>query len=313
MRKDLWLGATVALAVVVSVAADPPSQPSEAPSRPSAHEGDARAFRARFTRTRPADAPEPTTVDERNREQLGRLEFSLVTASCEGMPLRDALRALRKELGINLVAFYRGSTVAEARGGVDPDLPITLSSQDVSGRSLLETIAASCGPEVTWQLANGTVEFGPRAVLARPTARRVTVLDTRDLAHDASANFKSRGIGAGFIESEDRSGSDAELGRIMGEIAAKCEPEAFEPAPPTMVEDAEGRLVPVKHKTPGAAGSNRMLHQARNLDPAFGPVFVRGKWASMQARDNLLTITAPDFVMRAVEGSGEPIAPKEAR
>jgi len=310
MLKDLCLGALVALAVGVAVSAEPPAEGS---AKQVAREGDARPFRAHFTRTRPADAPEPTTIDERNREQLGRLEFSLVTASCEGMPLREALRALRKELGINLVAFYLGNTVAEVRGGVDPDLPITLSAQDESGRAVLETIAAACGPEVTWQLVNGTVEFGPRAVLARPTARRVMVLDTRDLAHDMDAKWENRGIGATRVEPRHRNSSDKEMGLLMGQIAARCEPEAFQPAPPTMIEDAEGKLVPLKHATPGASGNNRCLHHARNLDPDAGPIFIRGKWAAMQARDNLLTITGPSFVLRAIEGPGEPIPPKEAR
>ncbi|MFM7052143.1 MAG: hypothetical protein ACKOYN_08440 [Planctomycetota bacterium] len=287
-------------------AAEPP--PGRTVDAPASRAVEARSA---FTKTRPADAPSAANVDERNREQLGRLEHSKVVLKAEGATLRETLRELRRALGINLVPFFDSGDVGAARGGVDPAMPVTIALDGATGREVLEALAALCGPAVTWQLVNGTVEFGPREILARPTARMVVVLDTRSLAHHAGASYKSQGIGQGRVESDDRRDSDMELGLVMKEIAARCEPEAFDPLAEAKVEDPEGNLVPVRHVLPGRGGNNRMVGRPSNYDPNLGPVFVRGKWAAMQARDNAIMVMAPDFVLRAVEGYGEPIPPRE--
>lgn len=311
--RDLWTGARIALAVLMlsssaaATAADGP--PPNGAAVPSA----ARAVEANcvFTKTRPADAPPAANVDERNREQLGRLEHSKVVLKAEAATLRETLRELRRALGINLVPYFASGDVGAARGGVDPAMPVTVALDGATGREALEALAALCGPAVTWQLVNGTVEFGPREILARPTARMVLVLDTRSLAHHAGASYKSAGIGQRFVESHDRHNSDVEIGMIMQQIATTCEPEAFDAVPEPKVEDPAGNLVPVRHVLPGRGGNNRMADRPSNYDPKLGPVFVRGKWASMQARDNSIMVVAPDFVLRAVEGYGEPIPPRE--
>lgn len=50
----------------------------------------------------------------------------------------------------------------------------------------------------------------------------------------------------------------------------------------------------------------------RNLDPRIGPVYIHGKWASVQTKNTQLMLVAPDFVMRKVLGYPKPLPPREA-
>ena len=65
---------------------------------------------SRWTKTRPADAPAPETVEDRRLEQLGRLVHSEVTCTFEEVRLVDALRAMRRELKLNMMVFTADPT-----------------------------------------------------------------------------------------------------------------------------------------------------------------------------------------------------------
>lgn len=287
-------------------------------------------LRNEWTKTRSADAPSPETQEERGREQIGRLVYSKLTLEIEDVPLRDALRALRRELGLNMVLFTAepakdAASKAEGqslRPGFDGDQTVSITLSEVDGRAALEALLAFAGSDTTWQLHNGIVEIGPRSQLARPEARETRVYDTTDLAIDPPDWRPGRQPNGGSRAVElQRRNSDEVIGELVGMIVAHCEPDAFLPAPPETGDPASGPRGPMRHSTPSSDGGGRGGAGRRspnspataNFDPAEAQVFVRGRWASIQAKDNKLAVTAPDFVHRAIDGYPNPIAPPPAR
>lgn len=274
-------------------------------------------IRNEWTKVRAADAPPLETADDRGREQVGRLVYSKVTLEFEEVPLRDALRAFRRELGLNMTVFLNDPTGKSERPGFDGDQPIALALREVDGRAALEALLAFAGKEVTWQIHNGVIEVGPRAHLARPDARESRVYDTTDLAIDPPDwKLEKQPDGTyGAVEIQRRN-SDEVIGELVKMIVSHCEPEAFVPIPDS-VTDEVGRRLPVQHATPAGDGTKRGGSGRRspnttataNFDPADGPVFVRGRWASIQMKDNNLAVVAPDFVHRAINGYPRPIPP----
>ncbi len=291
-----------------------PASNSREPANPKSGTTDAWepqcSITAAFVEVRPSDSPPLETEEERAREQLGKLLFSRCDVVLDEAPMRDALRALRRAIGINLVVFELGGGMP----GIDPDQPVSLQLENASGREVLEALAGMTGLSCTWQLHNATVEFGPKATLAREEARFPKLYQTGDLAMDP-ADYKNEGIGVIGVESYNRRDSDEVIGELVRMITTHCEPEAFKPAPPMMVEDANGNLVIVQHTTPTGGGSlspksNPNTKATRNFDPSIAVVYATGQWASIQAKDNNIIVIGPDFVHRSIDGYGKPIPPR---
>jgi hypothetical protein len=300
---------------------DPQIQANEKSSKPaSAKSSAARADDAweprctiavGFVKTRPSDSPPLETEEERALEQLGRLLHSRCDVDVEEAPMRDELRTLRRGLGINLVVFELGGGMP----GIDPDQPVSLQLENASGCEVLEALAGMTGLNCTWQLHNATVEFGPKPTLAREEARSARLYNTGDLAIDAP-DYKAKGIGVIGVQSYNRRDSDEIIGELVRMIVSHCEPEAFRPPPPAMVEDANGNLVIVKHTTPTGRGTspkaNPNTTASQNFDPSAAVVYATGQWASIQAKDNNIIVLGPDFVHRTIDGYAEAIPPREA-
>lgn len=271
-------------------------------------------IRNEWTKTRRADAPPLETAEDRGREQVGRLLFSKVTLEFEEVTLREALRALRRELGLNMVVFLADPSGKVERPGFDGEQIVSLSLRDVDGRTALEALTSIAGKEVTWQIHNGMIEVGPRAHLARPDARETRVYETTDLAIDPP-DWEPR-------KTIQRRNSDEVIGELVKMIVTHCEPDAFLPAPATRVDEETGRVVPRQHTTPPASGgdkkksdgarANPNTASTANFDPEEAQVFVNGRWASIQVKDNNLAVLAPDFVHRAIDGYPAPIPPPAA-
>jgi hypothetical protein len=326
--------AAQAFALAIAAApllATPPAAEPAAPKRDSATAPPIAAplleIRSVWTKTRGPDeridnASDPAT---RGREQLGRLVYSRIDADFEEVTLHEAFRALRRELGLNLVTFELNPRGRSDRPGFDGGLVVNLSMKGVSGRTLLEALCAQAGKGVTWQLSGGLIEVGPKEHLARPDACETRVYETTDLALDPP-DYKSEGIGKLGVQSYNRRDSDEITGELVRMIVSHCEPEAFEPPQPKFVEDTGGRRVPLEHSVPDgstrepadrdADGKERTGREnpntgaTVNFDPKLAQIFVRGKWASVQAKDNNLAVHAPDFVHRTIGGYGTPIPPR---
>ncbi len=323
--RELLLGAAALLALASPLAASTPFQEQlTRPSAPAATPPTAQPAPAaarireprsvievvsRWTKTRPADAPTPETIEERRLEQLGRLVHSEVTCTFEEVRLVDALRAMRRELRLNMMVFTADPTGRSSVPGIDGELIVDLEFRKVKGLALLEALCAVAGADCTWQIHNGVIEVGPRRSLARQQARETRVYDTTDLAIDPPDWEPGRTI--------QRRTSDEVIGELARMIATHCEPDAFLPETDSRIDEATGKVVPRQHTTPsgngtGRGGSGRMspnTQASANYDPSEAQVFVRGRWASIQMKDNALAILAPDFVHRAIDGYGVPIPP----
>ncbi len=267
-----------------------------------------------WTETRPADSRDPEGGYELGLAQLGRLLSARVDLEVEEATVWETLRALRRELGLNMLAFRLDPRGVVDRPGIDGELEIDLVLKGVTGVAALEAILAFAGPNVTWQIHNGMVEVGPKAHLARDDARRTEIYETTDLALDPP-DYRPQDGG----ESYNRRDSDENAGELVRMIVSHCEPDAFLAPPPPVVEDAGGRMQPSQHTTPAPPASGRGRPTGRsnpntgatlNLDPRIAPVFVKGQWASIQVKDNSLVVLAPDFVHRAINGCPRVILPK---
>ncbi|MFO0829294.1 MAG: hypothetical protein U0572_14245 [Phycisphaerales bacterium] len=265
--------------------------------------------RAEFTATRAADSQPAHDSDEMAREALGRLVFSRVTIDADDRPVREVLTKFARALELNFVPFYETPDQPAPRLGLSPDRRISMYLRDADGRTVLEAIAAQCGPEVTWQLQRGMVEFGPREALARQGARRTAVYDVTDLALEAP--YLKPGCPA-----QVRLRPKDVIADLVRAISEQCEPDAFRPEPPpTEQELAEGaKQLPVKHTAPSTPSPNPRTGVnstgTRNLDPDVGPIFVLGRWAEIHVKDNTLVVSAPDFVHRAIGGYPKPLPPR---
>jgi hypothetical protein len=159
--------------------------------------------------------------------------------------------------------------------------------------------------------ANGVIEVGLRPYLARQDAREIRVYETTDLAIDPPDWELGKTI--------QRRNSDEVIGELVKMIVTHCEPDAFLPAPATRIDEETGRVVPRQHTTPpgerkeeGPRRRNPNTGATANFKPEEAQVFVNGRWASIQMKDNNLAVLAPDFVHRAINGYPSPIPPPAA-
>jgi len=269
-----------------------------------------------WTETRPATAPAAVSDEDRTREQVGRLVFSRMSIESEGAPLRSVLREVRRALGVNMIVFESRADSGTLESGIDGARPIDLAMTDTDGFAVLEALAALADADATWQVNRGTIEFGPKSVLARVEARRSAVVEVGDLAL-VPPDFKGCGIGGLGAESYNRLDSDEVLADLVRTISTHCEPGAFEPDPERAHDaSALGTRQVLSSNSTCSPGTRKRINPNtnawRNLDPAIGPVYVHGRWASIQTRDTALALVGPDFVLRKVLGYPNPLPPREA-
>jgi hypothetical protein len=274
---------------------------------------------AQFVKTRPHTAPAATTPDERRAEQVGRLFYARIDLTAEGAPLREVLRAFRNAVGINLSVFEERVVDGTLLGGVDGSQAIDLMLRDVDGFEVLDQLAAQVGVRASWQIDGSVVQFGLKSTL-KDLSKRTEAKEVGDLALLAPDWIGPR-FGSNFGKALEREGynrldSDQVLGDLARLISTHCEPEAFEPDP----ERNQSPPSSVQKHTPAANGPNGQARTRTNPNtnapynfmPEVGPIFVHGKWASLQTHGTTMTFAGPDFVLRQIVGYPEPLAPRES-
>ncbi|MFM7052144.1 MAG: hypothetical protein ACKOYN_08445 [Planctomycetota bacterium] len=288
-----------------------PPLPPGAPSQAAAADAPRVRVACTWAKVAPEDAPEPRSIDEQNRAQLGRLIYARVTIESEGAEAAEVLAALREALGLKLFVYESGRNGLDFSTGIDPATPVDLWLEGVDGRTALETVAAMCGNDVTWQLRDGMVEFGPKRTLAREPAQERRVYELADLSL-VPPDWSSAGGGAELRRKSVAKGA----GELVRAIAMQCEPDAFEPKAPKFEDEATTPRKPVQQSRSGAAAARAKddgPDVTANFDPQYGPVLVKGAWATIQMRGTTLIVRAPDFVHRTIQGYGPPIAPKRGQ
>lgn len=269
---------------------------------------------ARFVETRPADAPLAATESDRVAEQLGKLVFARVDIEAERASLRDVLRAVRNALGLNMVVFEQHVQGGTVTGGIDGEQLIDIALTDTDGYGVLDTLASLAAGDCTWQINRGVVEFGPKSQLARVDARRTEVVEAADLSL-IPPDYEGQ-LGKLGVQSYNRLDTDEVLADLIRAISTHCEPAAFEPDPERKHDPypSGSRQIVPSNPPPGVTRVrvNPSTNAWRNLDPRIGPVYIHGKWASVQTKNTQLMLVAPDFVMRKVLGYPKPLPPREA-
>ena len=270
-------------------------------------------IRVTWAAMRPSDAPAPDSDAERRLEAIGRLVHARLDIRFEDVSIGDALRRIADAVGLNLLVFEKLDP-NDPRSGIDVDRRIDLTLDEVSGRAALEAVIGLASRQATWQVFDGMLEVGLRKDLARASARSVRAHDATDLSIDPP-DFS----GCGSPHSR-RSGEEivAELVRM---ISTHCEPEAFRPLPNRSTHDTNVGSGPLHG---GSRGPNDQ--STLNLDPSRGVVRIEGQWATIQTKEKVIVVSAPDFVHRAIEGcegalpprigpraQAEPAAPKSPR
>lgn len=312
-----------AVTLACSVVADPPvpSKPKDpaGPPAPTVDVGTPTRLEVRYETTRGANDLTPTGDDVEQREALGKLLFAKVSIDADDRPIREVITTIARSMRLNLVPFYEGPDRPAPRLGMNPTRRVTLYLEEVDGRTLLEALATQCGPEVTWQIQRGTIEFGPREALAREDARSTRVYDVTDLTFEAPYFQRPRNkimpVDYETDQKQLRLRPKDVVADLVRSISEQCEPDAFRPAPPpTEAEIAEGtKREQLKHTTPDPSASRRPAVNStatRNLDPDAGPIYVLGQWAQIHVKETTIVVTAPDFVHRAIDGYPAPIPPR---
>jgi hypothetical protein len=320
----LVLSSLCAATVATSVLADPPApaKPKDpaGPPAPTVDVGTPTRIDVRYDTVRSENDLTPTGDNVELREALGKLTFAKVSIDADDRPIREVVSSIARAMRLNLVPFYEGPDRPAPRLGMTPTRRVTLYLEDVDGRTLLEALAAQCGPEVTWQIQRGTIEFGPREVLAREDARSTRVYNVTDLTFEVPY-FRRPDTNLMPVDRETdqkqlRLRPKDVVADLVRSISEQCEPDAFRPAPPpTEAEIAEGvKREQLKHTTPntGPGGMRPGVNSTatRNLDPDIGPIYVLGQWAQIHVKETTIVVTAPDFVHRAIDGYPPPIPPR---
>lgn len=231
-----------------------------------------------------------------NAEAHGRLTLLKVDVDFRNVSARAARGALANAIGLNLVE-HGTNEAAPTEDSIDLSLRGVLAIDAL--RAILESDANRVGS--TWQIRDGILEVGPRAILARRTTPETRVVDVEDLLIRAP-NFRH----PGDPSTSDRR-SSRELGaELVGMVVAQVEPDAWHPL--TEAERADGLVDPVDPRDPW---------QGRNLDPrrrdpvtgTLAPIFVQGRWASIRLHDGSIVVRAPAFVLRGIEGLPTAVPP----
>ncbi len=238
-------------------------------------------------------------------EVHGRLVHLRLDLEFEDAPPRKVRRALARELGLNLIDHFPKDT---------EDTPgVSMSLRQIQAIEALEVlIAATSGPTPgTWQVREGILEVGPRAVLARRTPPITRVIEVTDLLLEPP-DFVPTGIGRlvnpeAVIGQKTNRAKPRELGaKLLESIVQQVEPDAWRAI--TDAERADGLPDPIDPRDPFGG---------RNLDPdltypdsgRLAPIYVQGRWASITLKDRAIIVRAPAFVLRGIEGLPRAVPP----
>lgn len=289
LRRSRLVACATAMAVGIAVtsvqaqvSASPPTGPTTPP--PKAEPTSVCLVRVRgYEKTRAPDIqvePGPAVIG-------GALVMTRVDVELDEAPLSSALKELAKAARVNLLPLYR---TRESDSGLDRDLPVTLSLENVSAQEALEAIlAAATGMvDTTWQIRGNVIECGPKVMLAESSRRVTRVYDITDVRLEVPY-YEPQYPGDPNADRHRRLPKEisADFARL---IINNVEPEAWrEPEP-----------------LPGGAPT-----PALNLDgQGREEIFVRGQWASLHMKnDTMLVVNAPDFIQRQIGGMGTLIPP----
>ncbi len=235
---------------------------------------------------------------------LQKLLYRKLTVDFDHTPARDAIEFIRTALGINLVARYSDDSVGY---GIDPDLPVTVTVDDMVALDVLELVLEQCSvmEQCTWQLRHAYLEIGTKARLSVPAAREIRWVAIDELVFEApdfddAVDLRLENAFPGY------GGYGGYGGGYSGGIFS-----------------SGGYGGSVRYSTPVGVPDTKQ-QRAQSLIEFITDLVEPDAWrrnggtaASIYYRDGSLAVNAPDYIQRQIFGypkipPPEPAAPQAA-
>ncbi len=231
-------------------------------------------------------------VEQRHARILGILLYSDIDTSWKDVPAEELIESLRRDLDIDLQAWWRN----DRRDGPDPGTPITLDIGRQPAILVLERILEQCDDveECAWQLRGGTIEIGSKTWLGRRRAQELRTYPVLDLmlpirdfdnAPEMGAGTgNAGGTGGGGSTGGTGGGSGGNTGGNTGGGGFDFGPPGEDPETPSR-EDRIEELIEV------ITDLIEPSQWERN-----------GGLSSIRPFEGVLLVRAPDFVHRQING-----------
>ncbi|MHC4079933.1 MAG: hypothetical protein ACYS15_08335 [Planctomycetota bacterium] len=219
-----------------------------------------------------------------------------VSVEFDRTPARAAFDQLREALRFPLIGRYRDDTLGF---GLDPDLLITFEAKDLPALEVLEEMLSQCtvqGPECTWQIRKGFVEFGTKERLSVPAARETRTHYIADLILPIPGSPYSLGL------------RELNACMLMQDICESIEPGAWdfgqtpEPIDVEILVNALGQAPPSSVTQPAATRSPPDTDPRRRFEPPPRRHVPPTRIANIRYWRDVIIVHAPDYIHRQIDG-----------
>jgi hypothetical protein len=219
-----------------------------------------------------------------------------VSVEYDGTPARAAFDQLNAALSFPLIGRYRDDTLGF---GLDPDLLITHEAVDRPALEVLEEMLSQCtvqGPECTWQIRKGFVEFGTKERLSVPAARETRTHYIADLIIPVPGSPYSAGL------------RELNACALMQEVCESIEPGAWdygqtpEPVDEEILVNALGQGPPSAATQPTATTAPESPKTRRQLPVPPRRYVPPTRIAIIRYWRDVVIVHAPDYIHRQIDG-----------
>lgn len=246
---------------------------------------------------------------------LGRLLYLSMPLKVEDQPVKSVFDSISKSLGIKMRVRYVSDRQTE---GIDPELPITMDASGVSALALIERIIEQCNVDepCTWQLRDGYLEIGPKALLAAPAARQTKIYPIQDLLWQAPMfdNAPDFNLNSAIQQGGGNAGGGGGGGNGGGGGGFGGGGGGFGGGGGGFGgggggSGGGGSIFGDEGEAPERPSKEDLANDLMDLiRSTCEPEAWDNDWATMRYFEGMLIVTAPDFVQRTI--GGYPFAPK---
>jgi len=247
-----------------------------------------------------ADSPMMTLWSLEDQAMRRTLYLALmetnVSVEFDGTPARAAFDQLTEALSFPLIGRYRDDALGF---GLDPEVLITLEVTDQPTLEVLEEMLSQCtvqGPECTWQIRKGFLEFGTKERLSVPAARETRSHYIADLIIDIPNSPYSKGR------------RELNALYLVQDICETIEPGAWdygqtpEPVDEEMLLDALGRGKTGPAPQPAPTTAPGSAEPARQPEPPPRRYVPPTRIAIIRYWRDVVIVHAPDYIHRQIDG-----------
>ncbi|MHC4129896.1 MAG: hypothetical protein ACYTEI_07350 [Planctomycetota bacterium] len=219
-----------------------------------------------------------------------------VTVRFDRTPARPAFDELKTALSFPLIGRFRDDTLGF---GLDPDLLITYEAVDRPVLEVLEEMLSQCtiqGPECTWQIRKGFVEFGTKQRLSVPAARETRTHYIADLIIVIPGSPYSLGC------------RELNACALMQDICELIEPGAWDygQTPETIDEEilvsALGKAPPSTATQAAPKTGPEDAERATRPEPPPRRHVPPTRIANIRYWRDVIIVHAPDYIHRQIDG-----------